>query len=148
MADELATLIRLTKLQLDDKRKQLATLLAKEDEMKTMRAGVLQRLADESKASQDALEGGRSHGAFVKASFKKRDEIDAAILELNKFIEAAREEVRQAFEEMKRYEIAKDQREKKARKEAQRRDTKQLDEVGGELNRRRQNEKNGSGADG
>lgn len=140
MADELATLIRLAKLQLDEKRKQLAVLLAKEDEMKAMRAVVLQRLEAESKNSQNALEGGRSHGAFVKASFKKRDEIDAAIVELNKFIQSAREEVRQAFEEMKRYEIAQDQREQKARKEAQRRDTKQLDEVGGELNRRRQRE--------
>jgi hypothetical protein len=140
MADELATLIRLAKLQLDEKRKQLAVLLAKEDEMKAMRAVVLQRLEAESKNSQNALEGGRSHGAFAKASFKKRDEIDAAIVELNKFIQSAREEVRQAFEEMKRYEIAQDQREQKARKEAQRRDTKQLDEVGSELNRRRQRE--------
>lgn len=130
MADELATLIRLAKLQLDEKRKQLAALIAKEDEMKAMRAGVLQRLADEQKKVTPVLEGGRSMGAFIDASFKKRDEIDAAIMALGKFIEQAQAEVQTAFEELKRYEIAQEQRRLQAAKEQARRETKAMDEVG------------------
>jgi|GEM_PF-724559 len=140
MADELDTLIRLAKLALDEKRKQLAVLLSKEDEMKQMKAGVLQRLADEQARAQDVMEGGRSMGPFIQASFRKCEEIDAAIAQLNTFIEQARDEVQQAFEEVKRYEIAKEQRLARARKEAQLRETKQMDEVGSEITRRRRGE--------
>ncbi len=136
MADDLATLIRLAKLQLDEKRKQLALLIAKEDELKAMRAGVLQRLAEEQEKVTPITEGGRSLGAFVKASFNKRDEIDAAITALGKLIADSQAEVQAAFEDVKRYEIAKEQRDLRAAREQARRDTKAMDEVGSDRARR------------
>jgi flagellar protein FliJ len=140
VADDLATLIRLAKLQLDEKRKALALLIAKEDEMKAMRAGVLQRLADEQGKTTPVMEGGRSMGAFIDASFKKRDEIDAAIVALGKFIEQAQAEVQTAFEELKRYELAQEQRRLKAAKEQARRETKAMDEVGATRSQRRKSD--------
>lgn len=130
MPNELATLIRLAKLQLDEKRKVLAAILAEEERVKAERAALLQRLEEEKKQTAKDFEAELSRGNFIKATFKRRDQLDAQLRQLAKIIEAAQEEVRKAFEEVKRYEIAAEARARKEAKEQQKRETKDLDEVG------------------
>ncbi len=130
MASELTTLIRLAKLQLDEKRKVLAAIIAEEDRVKAQKAALLQRLEDEKKQTAKDFEAELSRGNFIKATFKKRDQLDAQLRQLAGLIEAAQNEVRKAFEEVKRYEIAEEARERAEAKEQQKRDTKNLDEVG------------------
>lgn len=136
MADDLATLIRLAKLQLDEKRKVLAAIIAEEDRVNGQKTALLEKLEAEKKASVTDFEADLSRGSFISASLKKRDQFDAQLRQLAKLIEAAQEDMRQAFEEVKRYEIAKEARDLKAEKELQRREGKELDEIGGDRHRR------------
>lgn len=136
MASELATLIRLAKLQLDEKRKVLATIIAEEDRVKAEKAALLQKLEDEKQQSAEDFEAELSRGSFIKASLKKRDICDRNLAQLAMLIETAQAEVQTAFEEMKRYEIAEEARERREEKEAKKRETKVMDEVGGDRHRR------------
>lgn len=134
--DEIKTLIRLSKLTLDEKRKIVVTIETEIARVEKEKATLLARLEAEKQHAQNVSEGGLTLGAFIKATFKKRDQLDHQLSELAKVLEAAQDELRLAFEELKRFEIAKEQRDKlQARKEA-RRLTKQLDEVGATRTRR------------
>jgi len=130
MASELVTLIRLAKLQLDEKRKVLAAIIAEEDRVKAQRAALLNKLEEEKKNTAKDFEAELSRGNFIKATFKKRDQLDAQLKQLEQVIAAAQDEVAKAFEEVKRYEIAEEARRRREAKEQQRRETKALDEVG------------------
>lgn len=136
--DELATLIRLAKLDLDQKRKALATLEARAAAIEAEKAALLAQLDAERQHPPDALEGGLTQGAFIRASYRKRDQMDALLAELARQIRRAQDEIHRSFEELKRYDIAADQRARAARRDANRRETKALDEAGGEITRRRE----------
>lgn len=130
MADELATLIRLARLQLDEKRKVLAAIVAEEDRLKEQKTQLLARLEEENRSTPPDFEADLSRGNFIKASLEKRDRLDAQLRQIATLIAAAQDEVRKAFEEVKRYEIAEETHRKREAKEARRRETKALDEVG------------------
>lgn len=134
--DEIKTLIRLSKLTLDEKRKIVVTIETEIARVEKEKAALLARLEAEKQQAQNVSEGGLTLGAFIKATFKKRDQFDHQIAELNKVLEAAQDELRLAFEELKRFEIAKEQRDKREAREEARRLTKQLDEVGATRTRR------------
>lgn len=141
MASELATLIRLAKLQLDEKRKVLAAIITEEDRIKALKAALLERLEEEKKQTAKDFEAELSRGNFIKATFKKRDQMDAQLAQLAKLIEAAQDDVSKAFEEVKRYEIAEEARQERKAKELQKRETKALDEVGSDRFQRDKREK-------
>ena len=141
MANELHTLIRLSQLRLDEKRKAMAVLLAKVEAVEAEKARILGELAAESQKPPGAFEGGLTPGPFIKASYQKRDQMDELLRTLAKEVEAAQTEIQTAFEELKRYEIAAEQRALKAKKEAARRETKALDETGSTQQQSRQADK-------
>jgi flagellar FliJ protein len=141
MANELHTLIRLSQWQLDEKRKAMAVLLAKVEAVETEKARVLAELEAESKKPPEAFEGGLTQGPFIKASYQKRDQMDELLKALAAEVEAAQTEIQTAFEELKRYEIAAEQRALKAKKEAARRETKALDEAGSTQQQSRRTDK-------
>ncbi len=130
MASGLDTLIHLSQLQLDEKRKAMAVLLAKVDAVEAEKARILAELLAEQQNAPDAFEGGLTQGPFIRASLQKRDILDELLRNLAKEVDAAQAEIQTAFEELKRYEIAAEQRALKAKKEAQRRETKAMDETG------------------
>lgn len=130
MASGLDTLIHLSQLQLDEKRKAMAVLLAKVDAVEAEKTRILAELLAEQQNAPDAFEGGLTQGPFIRASLQKRDILDELLRNLAKEVDAAQAEIQTAFEELKRYEIAAEQRALKAKKEAQRRETKAMDETG------------------
>ncbi len=134
--DEIKTLIRLSKLTLDEKRKIVVTIETEIARVEKEKAALLARLEAEKQQAQNVGEGGLTLGAFIKATFKKRDQFDHQLSELAKVLEAAQDELRLAFEELKRFEIAKEQRDKLQARDEARRLTKQLDEVGATRKRR------------
>jgi hypothetical protein len=135
--DELATLIRLAKHALDEKRKVMSALEEQAAKVEAEKAGLLALLEQERQRSPDALEGGLTQGAFIRTSYQKRDKLDMRLAELARQMAAVQDEIRAAFEELKRYEIAAEQRARAETREEKRREVKELDEIGGELKRRR-----------
>lgn len=139
--EELSTLIRLHRLELDERRKALAAKEAILAQLLNEKKRLEDDLAAEAKRKMTAFEGEISRGAYVQATLKKIKTLESAIVTAEEQVEKARETLREAFEEVKRFEIARDIHIDAAEKEAARRETKELDEIGGEAKRRQKAEK-------
>jgi flagellar export protein FliJ len=125
----LQSIIRVRKWELDEKRRELVAL---EEE----RAAIVQQMDDLSievseQQNAAALEVGPSSlGAYMSGVRYKMAAFEAAIMEKDKKIEERRDEVTEAFRELKTYEIAEEQDQKRIRDAAALRDQKLLDEQG------------------
>jgi flagellar export protein FliJ len=126
----LPTLIRVRQWELEEKRRKLADLeglAAQLDE-------AIQRLDDEVKMEQGIA--GASHevnfayAPYAQAAIERRRTLLASLDDVKQQIEAAHEEVTIAYQELKKYEVAQDNRRRRTRAEANRREQIVLDEIG------------------
>jgi flagellar export protein FliJ len=132
----LPTLIRVRQWELEEKRRKLADLeglAAQLDE-------AIARLDDEVRMEQGiagaSTEVNFAYAPYAQAAIERRRTLVASLQDVRQQIEAAREEVAMAFQELKKYEIAQDNRRKRARVEANRREQIVLDEIAIESHRR------------
>jgi len=135
----LAGIIRLRRFQLDEKRQALAGWHRFADELRADRARLEQSIADEQKAARDSVDpsSALSFGAFVRAALDRRKRIDDSLAKVEAEIEAATEEVRDAYADLKRFEQTEAQRRTREGMRRARAETAQLDEIGLEGYRRR-----------
>ncbi len=75
--------------------------------------------------------------AFVAAALERRKRLRLSISNLDLAIEVAREEVREAYQEVKKYELARDNHERRERDRLALRERKEFDELGATLHQRR-----------
>lgn len=137
-AKGLKTLIRLSKFNVDEKRRMLTALQAREDHiLEEIRAGEEQLKREQELAAHDATGIGFAYGAFHQAWMRRRDLMHQALAAVRAEIEAAREELAEAFRELKTYEVTQANREKREREEADRKEQIFLDEVGLTMHRRK-----------
>lgn len=127
--DDLVTLIRLAKLDLDEKRKALAVLQERDDQLQAQHSKIEQNIAQESKANISLEEGGHSFAAFLQASRDQQKRITQQRQQLAREIDAARDLLQLSFEELKRYELALDARLAEQKRQQQKRETQALDEI-------------------
>lgn len=139
--DDLDTLIRLTRLELDEKRKNLAACESVITQILSEQARLRAEIVSETEADTNRMEGGLTHGPFVMATLRKIEQLGEALKTAEQQRDAAREDLQRVFEEAKRFEIAKDLRIAAAEKLAARRETKMFDEIGAESARRKRDEK-------
>lgn len=132
------TLIELSENQLDEKRKRLAMLEERLASAQAQRAALDEEQAQEQQvAAQETGIVGFAYGAYANRLIQRREEADAAIAKAETSVEEQREIVREAFAELKRYEMAHQARLEKARKEREAKDQMEIDEIAGNLLRRR-----------
>lgn len=131
------TLIRLSEQTLDEKRKLLSRLESGLQRARAGRAALDVELAAEQKAAAGSVEGGRTYGAYAQAMLGRRRQADALIAQAEAAVEAAREEVRTAFAELKRYQIALDAKLVNLATEQARKDQAVMDETAQNLDRRK-----------
>jgi hypothetical protein len=138
MAD-LSGIIRLKRFQLDEKRQALAGWHRFADELRADRTRLEQSIADEQVLARESADPNTtlSFGAFVRAALDRRKRIDDSLAKIEAQIEAATEEVRNAFAELKRFEQTQAQRQARETHRRARIETAQLDEIGLEGYRRR-----------
>ncbi len=106
----LDSLIRLHRWKLEEKRRVLAELEALMDKL-TSRASALEvEIINEQKAAAGSTEAGFAYGAYAAAAIHRRDVLAQSAAELNEKIEAARDDVKAAFQEAKKYEIAQERK--------------------------------------
>ncbi|MEQ8397727.1 flagellar FliJ family protein [Thalassobaculum sp.] len=130
------TLIRLAEQALDEKRKALSQLEAGLERARVARAALDVELAAEQKAAAGSMEAGRLYGAYAQAMLARRRQADRLVDDVEMAVEAAREEVRTAFAELKRYEITHDARLAKLAAEEARKEQAVADETAQNLKRR------------
>ncbi len=137
-AKGLKTLIRLSRWQVDERRRILVALQAREDEIKAVLDGHYRQLpAEQAIAAQDSTGSGFFYGAFADAWLDRRDQLLAMLGELAGQIEQARDELAEAFRQQKTYELTQTARERREREEADRKEQAALDETGLNIYRRR-----------
>lgn len=138
MAD-LAGIIRFKRFQLDEKRQALAGWHRFADELRADRTQLEQSIATEQRVALESVDPNTtlSFGAFVRVALDRRQRIDESLAKIEAQVEAATEEVREAFADLKRFEQTQAQRQSRESLRRARIETAQLDEIGLEGYRRR-----------
>ncbi len=132
----LGSLVRVHTWALNEKRQTLAGLEKLAEKLHHDLEGLEADLRQERSAATDSIEGTIAFPAFVAAALERRKRLRVSIANLDLAIEASREEVREAYQEVKKYELARDNHERRERDRIALRETKALDELAMTLHRR------------
>ena len=138
------TLIRLAKFELDERQRALRELLDQEDRLKDAISALEKSLILEAKAVENLPQLAANFGRYADRARQEREAIEEQIKELAPLIEKARDHLAEAFEEMKRYEITRDNRNERNQKEQDKKDQDILDEQGLIAYRRAHDNEDGS----
>ena len=142
MADDLGPLIRVQKHALDQKQKFLAELYRQAEEFESQKKNMLETLASEREKIGDmGVEMLAYFGPYADSVKARVKEIDQALETLNTRIDMAREDIRAAFAELKKIEITQENRENEERRATDKKESDELDEIGIEVFRRQQDER-------
>tara|TARA_B100000315_G_C14234642_1_gene432569 strand:- start:24 stop:452 length:429 start_codon:yes stop_codon:yes gene_type:complete len=131
LAEELHSLIRLYRWGVDEKRRQLGELLRHLADLENQGVRLGEELLNEQHAAGASPgEAGYLYGYYAEAVIMRREKIAEASAETEERIAAAREELNEAYRELKKYEIAQENREKAEARELSLKEQADLDELG------------------
>ena len=132
----LANLVRLHRWILDEKRQKLVEIEQLSERFRCELEVLEQSLEAEKAEAARTLDGALAFQTFVAPALERRRTLRETVANIEREIEAARDEVGSAFQDLKRYESAQDMQERQ--KTVQRERTAQiaLDELGVSLYRR------------
>ncbi len=130
------SLIRLHRWKLEEKRRVLAELETLMDELKRRGRDLEAEIHNEQSAAAGSEEAAYAYGAYAAQAIRRRETLAKSAAELEGRIEVARDDVRAAFQEVKKYEIARERKLKRERLEAARRERIAEDDLGLEVFRR------------
>jgi flagellar export protein FliJ len=126
---ELGTLIRLNKWKLDERRRALAELQALADRLEDERSRLEEEVQAEQAAARASGEVAFGYGAYARIVIERRKRLDQSIEQVARQVAAATEEMAEAFQELKRFELAQEGRDRRERDRQRRREGAMLDEV-------------------
>jgi flagellar protein FliJ len=139
MGKDFRALIRYHQWQVDEERRSLGLLLAVANDLERQ-AGQLELdiVAEQNVAAGNPVEIGFTYGAFAQASILRRHQLAAARDTAEEHIAAAQETTRDAYLDLKSFELAQDARDTKETEDRLRDEQATLDELGLEKFRRRE----------
>lgn len=138
MAD-LTGVIRLRRFQLDEKRQVLVELQRLAAELVGEQARLVQSIEAEQDAALSVADPSAAFtfGTFVQSVLERRKRLEQSQAQTEAQIEGATEQVREAFNELKKFEQTEAQRRAREFQRRARQENLQLDEIGIEGFRRR-----------
>jgi flagellar protein FliJ len=136
----LDTLVRLHRWRVDEKQRQVATLLRMLADLEARIEGLAADMKREGEVAGANPEFAPAFPAYVAGARQRQAVLRKSCAEVNTQIEAAREELNAAFRELKKYEIAAENRAKRTNMALARKVRAELDEIGADGYRRRQRE--------
>lgn len=137
MAD-LNPLIRVRKHAVEQKQKFLAELYRQAEELQNQKKTLLGQLEEEREKVKDmGVEMLSYFGPYSQAVKERVADIDEGIAKLERRIAVAREDMREAFAELKKIEITQERREAEEQAALDKKDSADLDEAGIEGFRRK-----------
>ena len=122
-------LIRFHKFDLDEKRRYLRELEEQEARIQDAIDGIDQEISDEQTFSRGQAEFAPYFGGYASRTKARREALEVELDKAHQEVEGAREVVTQAFEELKKYEITKDQQDHREYLEGERQAQVELDEI-------------------
>ncbi|HYD98416.1 MAG TPA: flagellar FliJ family protein [Alphaproteobacteria bacterium] len=129
MAD-LGALIRLSKWQLDEKRKALTALRNLHDQMVAEQERMELELAQEQRLAAADFEASLAYPGYARAVSQRRERLEISIRQVIQQIEAAADEMANAFQELKKFELAQEERQRRNRQRIAKREGEAMDEAG------------------
>ncbi len=138
----LKSLIKLRRHNVDEKQKLLAGLYREVEEIERGKNMLIERLRTEREVLDKAgtLEMYAYFGRFSQNIQRMLERLNAEKKKLETRIVIAQDDVREAFANMKRVEIVQREREKEERKEQDDKETREMDEIGLDGFRRKEEE--------
>jgi glutamine synthetase adenylyltransferase len=140
----LKTLIRLHKWQLDEKRRALAELQNLADRLTAEIDKVKAEIAAEQETARNNFDVAFTYSNFAQAALDRGRRLTESLVQVQAQVAVANDEMAQAFQEVKRYELAEEERLKREREKQRQKENILLDETALVGFRRRQ-EENGMG---
>ncbi len=138
MAKGLKSVIRYHEWIVDEKRRALGQLLEREEQLVAERVAQDEELVIErDQARADPAGTGSTFTPYLQAWEMRRDRTEAMLADTRALIDQARDDLADAFKELKTYEIAQKAREEAERKELARREQMVLDEIAQTLHLRK-----------
>ncbi len=129
MSSGLHTLIRLHKWRLDEKRRALAELQALADKLAQDTARLEREIIAEQEIARTSPEASFGYGNFAKQAIERRRRLAQSVAQVEHQIAEATEEMAEAFQELKRYELAQEGRDRRDEAKRKVRENAALDEM-------------------
>jgi flagellar FliJ protein len=124
-----ASQIRLHKFHVDEAQRRLAELVRLEERLREDRTRLDAELTVEQQTAAASFEAGLTYGAYAVQLKDRREKLDRSIADVAASIAQARETLREAFAELKKFELAAEAAATRARRRRDRTEQQQLDEV-------------------
>ncbi len=131
----LTALVRLHKWRIDESTRSLADLDSLAARFRHEIDGIDTRLAAEAPLAGVSLESATSYSNFMRVEIARRTTLEQSLIDLDREITQAREQLAAAFRELKSYEITLDRKRQHASRMNDRRQQAVLDEIGQVLHR-------------
>jgi len=141
----LKTIIRLQKLQLDEKRRILAELQNLGDRLKAEIERLKEEIAHEQATAREDFAVSFTYANFAQAALERGRRLGESLAQVEAQISVATDQMAEAFQELKRFELAEEERLKREREKQKRKDAIMLDETALVGFRRRQAEEEAAG---
>lgn len=137
MARDLHNLIHIHEFEVDEKRRKLGELLRLLSNLEAQaRALEAELVQEQAEAQKNPAEAGHLYGAYAEAVIDRRERIQQSIAQMEQAVDEAREDLRVSFIELKKYEVAQENRDRKRATELERQERMELDEIGLQTHRK------------
>ena len=129
MAKGLSGIIRLHKWQVDEKRRQITDLEVMRNELVEKLEKLLSDLESEKENLSNSNVVDINYANYASNVMTRRENIEASITEIDVSIENMKDELSEAFKELKKYEIVEQRAVEREKLEQKRREQDRLDEI-------------------
>tara|TARA_B110000438_G_scaffold224295_1_gene218084 strand:- start:1034 stop:1453 length:420 start_codon:yes stop_codon:yes gene_type:complete len=130
-------LVQLREFELDERRRDSGTILSEINSLQDEINRLHVELKSEQKIAGESLEARFLYNEFASSVIRKREWLTAAIKLKEEEYERAREKVAEAYREMRKAEIIRDEMIEKNKKHEQALEQVELDEIAQNIHRRR-----------
>jgi|TARA_B110000444_G_scaffold175588_1_gene164258 flagellar export protein FliJ len=130
-------LVQLREFELDERRRDSGTILSEINSLQDEINRLHVELKNEQKIAGESLEARFLYNEFASSVIRKREWLTAAIKLKEEEYERAREKVAEAYREMRKAEIIRDEMIEKNKKHEQALEQVELDEIAQNIHRRR-----------
>ncbi len=130
-------LIRLHQWKLDEVRRTLAGLEALAGDFRRQMLALDEGVRREAEVARASPEAAQTYAAYLSATRARRDRLARSLADVERQVVETHDAVGRAFQDLKRYELAQEARDRTAAENARRLDQSRIDEVGLNLYRRR-----------
>jgi flagellar FliJ protein len=129
------TLIRMHRWRLEEMRRELGELEGLHADLRRRRENLEQELRAEQQLAASSPEWSYTYSGYATSYMHRRDKLEESIREVEATLVDARERVRDAFQEVKKYELVEERTRRRIEAENARAVQGELDEMGLQMHR-------------